>query len=420
MAIAEIIAATTGIFTVLKDGSSVGKTINDLNKEIDKLETNTALYRTEGSMTRFLSSYIIEPTAIVSKDLANEDVIENLLGLEADIFTGFYMQVFDILTKVNGMDATNAINLLSTDTSSIGSVINSGRHSLGKESFDYAANLMNGGVMPQLSVEVKQTTNSKGETIYTMTEKELNEKGAIFAKNAVDKHKNSIQLKNPASVADDSISKNVPGMIQRTVNLEIMTNNGGIKHIVRIPVVIKLHIMYVSIDNVITMMEPNSRDKSYSSRLDEYRAGAISLSDLLFAGDLIKEYKKNKVKDTDGLLGMMNKRSMSAYTKSLSNGGIGFENYYNMLIISETDRIILEKHIGGRIKVDKYKNALLEQTKSLMVTIVDRDYERVTLYTKDIHGKSDVTYKALSKHGGKSDDMSEIMKALIANKPPVF
>ena len=458
MAAIEIITAVGGIFTALKEGSSATDKVVGASNALDKLEEQTTLYRTNGSMTRFLSQYIIEPTAIVSQDLASEEIIEKLLETEADIFTSFYLQVFEILTKVNNVNAQTAIDLLSTDTTSLGSVLNNtrktGMRAASNEDFDYTKALTLSFDMPKLSTEAsgrnysrKEATDiarSMYEDYMDKNRSKMNKKAKDdaeelfreFKKKNVDrmekvskaeaakmfeefKKNNPVNFKG-SSVDDNFLNKNIPGLIQRSINLEIVTEIEGMKHIVSIPVIVKLHIIYTPISNILTMLEPNSSDKSYSSRLDEYKAGAISLSDLVFASDLIKDYKKNKLNDKDKLLDMINNRSMSAHAKGIYGKGIGFENFYNMLIVSETDKVLIESHLKGKLKNDKYKAKLLEQAKALMVTVVDRDYERVTIMTKDIHGKSDMTFKALSKKGGKNDDLTDIFKSLVANKNPVF
>ena len=458
MAAIEIITAVGSIFTALKDGSTATDKVVGASNALDALESQTALYRTNGSMTRFLSQYIIEPTAIVSQDLANEEIIEKLLETEADIFTSFYLQVFEILTKVNHVDGQTAIDLLSTDTTTLGNILQNTRRagagSLANEDFDFTKALTLSFDMPKLSTESNSTKYTRAEAMAIATDlyhqyvdknrNRLNKKAqddadALFndfkARN-IDKMENATEKEvkkrfeefkknNPvvfkgSSVDDNFLNKNIPGLIQRSINLEMVTNINGLKHIISIPVIVKLHIIYTPVSNILTMLEPNSSDKSYASRLDEYKAGAISLADLVFANDLIRDYKKNKLKDKDKLLDMINNRSISAHTKGIYGKGVGFENYYNMLLITETDKVLIEKHLKGKLQNDKYKAKLLEQAKALLVTIVDRDYERITIMTKDIHGKSDITFKALNKKGGKNDDLTDIFKSLVANKNPVF
>jgi len=119
------------------------------------------------------------------------------------------------------------------------------------------------------------------------------------------------------------------------------------------------------------------------------------------------------------LTDMINQRTLTANAKVITEGGVGFEKYFNMLVLSNATKAMVEKHVKGSIKKSKYKERLMEQAKALLVTHVDSDYERVTIYTKDIAGTSDITFKSLSK--GKGDnDMTDIFKALVSNRPPVF
>ena len=56
----------------------------------------------------------------------------------------------------------------------------------------------------------------------------------------------------------------------------------------------------------------------------------------------------------------------------------------------------------------------------MTITTVDNDYEKVVIQTKDIHGESIVPFKAIKKRKGDKDDLSEIFKAMMQSKAPVF
>ena len=62
----------------------------------------------------------------------------------------------------------------------------------------------------------------------------------------------------------------------------------------------------------------------------------------------------------------------------------------------------------------------MNQAHALTLSVVDEDYERVYILTKDIRGRSDVTFKSIAKKSNKESDSAEIVKALMSNKPPVF
>ena len=91
-----------------------------------------------------------------------------------------------------------------------------------------------------------------------------------------------------------------------------------------------------------------------------------------------------------------------------------------MVIITSEEREQLERYIGGKLAVDRYKDKFLAAASSMTITTVDNDYEKVVIQTKDIHGESIVPFKAIKKRKGDKDDLSEIFKAMMQSKAPVF
>ena len=56
----------------------------------------------------------------------------------------------------------------------------------------------------------------------------------------------------------------------------------------------------------------------------------------------------------------------------------------------------------------------------MTITVIDDDYEKVTIQTKDIAGTSIVPFKKLKRRKGDKDDLTEIFKAMLASRSPVF
>ena len=116
---------------------------------------------------------------------------------------------------------------------------------------------------------------------------------------------------------------------------------------------------------------------------------------------------------------IINFKTANANSKIVTQTGIGYEKYFNLLVVSTSTKASIERAVRGKISKTKYKEKVLESTNALMMTVVDEDYERVIIYTKDIDGVSDITFKALSK-GTKDSGMNDIFKALVGNRPPVL
>jgi len=415
MSATAIVAAVGAVIKAVKLGTEV----SDIKDSVDGLR-NT-IVSTNGSLTSILSKYIVEPVAIVSNDLTTDEITEKVLNLQTDIFSSYYMQVFDILTKMNGVNADTAIDLLSTNTTSVGKMFNEGtglvnmaNSKFSGENYDFTLNLYDKeSGLPIFS----------SEELSVESERDLRSlKLGNDLRDQLHKRKNGVKSAGGSSYSDNSlVNKNVPGIIQKEIILEIiLNNNNGHNHIISIPVLIKTNIMYVNKKDILNLLDVGNDDEKLENRLDEYRAGAISLSDLIFATDLIKEYKQKRIKNDNDLLKLVKGKKFNANSKLVTSNGVGFEKHYNMLVISSDVLVSIEKLIKGKIKKEKYKEKLLDQTASLTVTVIDSDYERISIYTKDISGVSDVTYKALNKRSGKDNDMGEIFKALINNRPPVL
>lgn len=434
-----------GIFSALGTLESVFKTVLSIKedpknavKEYEKMTKQNGLIKVDGSITKLLSKYIVEPVVIVSKDARNTEVADKLIQLNTDIFSSFYLQAFHVLNNLYGFEAAMTINLLSTDNSTaIGTIgdkaIKTGLqwYAGNEENRDYFSELLDNKYL-SLSFEA-----SKKDKIKKL------EKENKKLKDKLDEKKNTkIDKLQEPNMGDskfkqqDEMDKNLYYVNHReltiTMNLNQWkstkinddTNPDTVTSMLRtviIPITIKTHIIVTPFDNILNMLKPNDRTKTFGYRLDEWKSGAISLADLIFCGDLIKSYKKTKLKDKDGLINIIKQREESANAKVLDNKRmIGFEKNYNMLICTADEKVLLNKHIGGSIDNERYKDELLTQAHALTVSIVDDDYERAYIMTKDIRGRSDISYKMLNKRDKNNSELGDIVKALMSNKAPVF
>lgn len=411
-----------GIFSALSSAWSITDTMGDIfgkgltdkqkAEKIKALISKTNLIRTDGSVTKLVSRFVIEPFIIVSKDAKESEVIDRIIEANLDLFSSYYMQAFNILTSIEKLDVSVAVRLLGTDNGGITSVAQTGLLKyLSREDHDFSSEvdkLMNNGGF--LSIESNNGT-SHPITIKNSLKQKSEIKTNESLNKVVDQPTYSLLQRNLEIVVSmDTISNHSNGKIERD------KDSGKII----IPITIKALIIYASRDSILNMLAPNSRDKRFGSRLDEYRAGAITFKELIFAGDLIKQYKANRMSDKEGLIKLTNERIVSANSKVIDQGVVGFDKFYNMIIMTNEDKVYFNRHIGGDISNEKYKQDFMNQSNAIAATILDDDYERANILIKDIRGNVDIGYKTIAKRKSKDLDLTEIMKAFAANKPPVF
>jgi hypothetical protein len=326
------------------------------------------LYKANGNIVKLVNSLSVEPIIITTEAARRSPAYKSSVNMMLDIFSGYYLQAFQIMTELHGLDARLAISLLNNRNNSYISKQNYLSDLLNTESF-------------LISKESDSKTKFLDNDIRSWYE-------------------------------------------QRTLEVSIdVKDSNGKSMVVTIPVIIRAQVLETDIKSIMNFMQPTTtHDKSFLARFREWRSGGISLMDLIFVQDLRAEYRKNKIQDKDDMLAIINNRSKSSYAKQITSGIKGFEGLYNMLLIHESDTRELNNFIKGDVSKPKFKEDLLKAASSILYCSLDDDYERAAFFITDTQLETVVPFKKLDKKAGKSssDDMIEIVKAILAGRPMTF
>lgn len=434
------------------------------------------LVQHSGDITKLLNKYIVTPTIICSSSLKDSEILYNLIQLQTDIFASYYAQAFKVLTNIDGVASSQALQLLSSDKQD---PIKAGA-ALGirfvdhfapsRESLDsYSINILSTEApvdsLPDIVQLYKNDPNefearlkSMGfqEKQIALFEKEMKVANGDADIDRIIRRANLTKAQADALKAQwqahevmekvkgtkPTLKFNEPGkdspdtyaVYERQIDISISgtesnTRNGmtapdgADRHYTFIvPITIKASIIFTPYANIENVISPRKDDKAFWYRVNEWRAGGISFWELLTAKDLIQKYKENKLRDKENILSKLNQGGANSFLKGIANKDLqeGYDQFYNMVIITSEEREQLERYIGGKLAVDRYKDKFLAAASSMTITTVDNDYEKVVIQTKDIHGESIVPFKAIKKRKGDKDDLSEIFKAMMQSKAPVF
>ena len=346
------------------------------------------LYSYDGSITKLLSDYIVEPTIVVSKELRDTEVLPKVIQAQVDVFASYYAQAFNVLSNVYEQDPLTSVKLLASS---------------GKDTYSTLKDMATDAVLKDLATE----SYTQDLLCASMEDKDNKRPSFPTIVNQTDKGGYLYALyTRQFEVSVNGHYKNVEGK----------DNNAKII----IPITIRANVIFTSYDNIENILGPNNDKKSFWYRWNEYLSGGISFMDLVTAGDLVREYKKNRLLDSENILQFINAKKDTAAAKGLFKNSFGFEYLYNMYILTIEDRARLSKYLGGNVANDKFKEKFLSQASGMVLTTVDNDYEKVIFQIKDLHGETIVPYSALNKRKGDSSDLAEIFKALMVNKQPTF
>ena len=100
--------------TTLQDLSGVDANKDNIgtqaaNEALRRLESNLMI---SGSITKLASTLIVNPEIIATVDATRSPIFDDASGIVVDIFSGFYLQAFQILTNLYGFSGIEAIAVL--------------------------------------------------------------------------------------------------------------------------------------------------------------------------------------------------------------------------------------------------------------------------------------------------------------------
>ena len=316
-------------------------------------------YRATDTLVEMADDLIVRPLIVLSEDLKHAGNVNDIINLNMDTFSNLYLRAFDIATNVSGSKAERSLKLLSS------------RQVLPKD-------------MGSFGIESLNSVKDKEQPFLPL--KPDLEKSGFY----------DVSSKSPIFIRELELTYTDKKKDSKTMTLNVMV----IADVIYVPnSELKLHIA------------SNGRDKLFLNRIEDLRAKLINFwGDFIMANDMIRDYKRSRIKSKTDLSKYITERQVNASIKRARGTG-GLDEYYSMLILSKEATNELELSIGGSLDKSKMRNHVFESFKAMSITRVDTDHELVIF---DLKSKSNIssatmTFKALSKKGA-NDELIDILK----------
>lgn len=381
------------------------------------------IVNTKGSMTKLQKDFYVEPTIVVTESATDSEVFDKVASIVTDVFTAWYAQSYKIMTELHGADSSISFKLLSSNNNAAklgqigsdlaGKALSKGFDKLSRmDAYDHedlVHEVNEDGTIEKDYIQHYLSDELKFEAGYDDVDDDSN-------KDKKSKRREKAALHGIKYGKDDGVIGTA--LLRKQLEMVInITGADGKKVPVTIPVTISAKILKVSLDSILLELKPNKTLDNWRMGWLDYRSGVKSLSDLFIHSQSIKEYKAARFNNKDGLTKMLNEKRLSALGNLVMDGAVGYQKYYNMLIISTDDLPAINDAMGGDIYNRKTKDAFLEALSSLSCAVLDDDATRMVMLTSDIDDTSSTSYKSLSKNNKSSgDDMTELLKAIFASR----
>lgn len=360
------------ITTLIEDAQNVA---NNVGKAITYVEKANA-YQKDQSLSQFTKLTQVEPIAVVSKDLTNNENMPDVMQTILSIFTGYYMQAVNIIAAVDSVKIIKTLDRLNPDRDSSGWLLTvESIRTMDAASYKYR--------LPSL----ESADDSKDES--------------------------TLGLKAKGNI-DEATNLAVGKMLQ-----VVFKDN---KEHVSVDVRVRLAPVIVSNTGVEKIIVSKTDDTSFTERYHAWRSGRIKfIRDLIFCQDLIDEQKKMLMNDEEGIYTEIIRRVNNSKKYGLVTQNPSLVSASSIFVVSEEVAHQIEVKLGGSLSNKRILDKVFENTYGMLFVVVDREYDRVSFYTRGIHGSSDFSIKEIkAANKGKGLDVTDLLKTFTMGQAPSF
>lgn len=344
-----------------------------------------------GSILEYTKVTRVEPIALIDHTIAHLPELENVCNTLTAIFAAYYLQGVALSVNVGSIETIRMLEKLNPSRDpieNIGLMFSGEAYKLGLPRFDKQVNVSQEAV--QFSFE--------------------NEDDDKFRSALVDdKGENSKNI--------NAVAANLSTGIMLSVTLE----QNGDKAV--IPVTVRLIATPTKPSVLKQMIVEGSNNRTMKERWHGWRSGELGfIQDIVLCQDIIDARKEALMNDESGqyaeIISRKNRNRLSgliSLTPSVSTAS-------NIMVLSDETAREIEREARMRFKSFKQRQKVFETAYLMLVAIVDTKYEMVTLYHRGISLPTEISFKEITRSGGKKDniDINEVLKAYQLGDNPSF
>lgn len=438
----------------------------------------------EGSIMRLLENFIIEPTIFVSNDLKQDpDLLNRAISDQIDVFCSFYSMAFQVMNELAGSKAGVNLKSLGTKqydyTMNLGDVARRGlRDSLsgntGNSSFtSFTTESYNGNEHPVMHFNNSKFLSTCFENADTRVRYDMKQVGSgqldskklennsygvhirffeLTTKRKFQSTQSGNYIYRGSKISDNEVNEIIKEWtannqygydaekkiyypmtsvnykeydresLLEVIGIQYQSGSDAIyERDLVIPIVVRAHVLFFTQDDLDTVFDIRSEKNSFTRRYWEWRSGGISFKDLIFAGDLIKEYRENKkVKNTKIIDVIQGKGYNATLTAMFNQGKPGYEKFFNLYLLSGSDRDYIERYLNKTFDQVTFVQSLLTKLQAMELVVLDTELDTGHMYLHAMPNPSVFALSKLGKRKDKTHDLGDLLKSLYSNQPPVF
>lgn len=372
---------------------------------IHLIKSNTVDYYKTRSLPEVTKLTRVEPITVISRDCANLDYTGDVLQSCLNIFAGYYLQAIALNARIGSVHATKVLDRLNPDRDSSGffaSVESNDGKTMYASNYKYklprTRTAMEGPFSDMINDDLEL------DDIHQRIENEAKPEHGM-----AEQGRGSLDRILPQA-ANLAVGK----MFEVTIHVDDKKIN--------IPVNIRLAPAIIPDTSVEHLLTLKKEENTLTERYHAWRSGRIAfIRDLMLCQDLIDTHKKTLMNDEDGIYSTIIARANNAKKLGLLTQNPSLVSASNIFILSEVTAANVERALGGKLNNTRIRQKAFENTYAMLIVVIDREWERVTIYHRGIDTATQVSVKDMkTMSNGKGPDVTDILRSYISGNSPSF
>lgn len=373
-----------------------------------------------GSLSEFTSSTRVGVRVLMEEALRGASYSNDLLHTACSIYSSYYLRAVSLVTSVSGIAVLEVLDRLNPDRNpgaaagrlkrrlSMASEELVGTGTLNMESFKLG--------LPSAATATFSSEGFRMNPITNQLEDDGKGNATVVKDDKDDKKPTRVEPGQKYKDAIVSINENNNLGVGKILEVTISQNGQS----ATIPVMITMMVGTADQDSVVHILSLHNRQYTFKERWHGYRSGELKFwRDLVFMQDIVDKHTKVLANDKSGFYADQLVRSGAGVKTAAITGEPSLATSSAVIMFTKETAKRAEMEIGSPIDNASTRMQVFKATMSMLMFIVDTEYEMVTVYHRGFDVPTTLHLRELkgaSKGGGP--DIAEVLKAYQLGKAP--
>lgn len=369
------------------------------------------------SLIEYTKPARVEPIVLMDHKVASLPYTSDVMHSLTSLFSGYYLQAVALTVNVGRVDVIKLLDKLNPKRSPIDSALsNANAVSAIVGSLESASNYQYALPIPGQNVSLESFGFEAIKVTRSKTTKDDN--GNTTSHQITADNDPAFKMANNADKTDKLLNEMTNLSVGKMLEVEVESDGSRAVF----PISVRLIVSGIGPKELVHTLSQGSKNTSTKERYHLWRSGQLEfMRDLVMCQDLIDSHKKTLAKDSTGIYEEIRKRRRGNRLSAIFSGEPSVATASNIIVMSQNTAKDLEREVGGRLKDFRVREKIFKETYTMILVVIDSDWEHVTFYHRSIELPTEMSIKELkSSNKNNGPDVAEILKAYQVGNSPTF